>query len=102
MVSHMIFAIALIHSKSCASLAGQTNESGTSPSSTTLNNIVMDLASSTAADKAVKAILPFLKDLSDVEWWTGLLAAWIGFEVEGPPKSVSSFHNLICSLTYIL
>jgi hypothetical protein len=95
MVSHMIFAIALINSKSCASLTGLMNESGTSSSSTTPNDIVMDLALSTSADKAVKAILPFLKELSEVEWWTGLLAAWIDFEVEGPPKSVSSFYVLI-------
>jgi hypothetical protein len=95
MVSRMLFAIALTNSKFCASVAGQTNKSGTSPSSTTLNNIVMDLALSTAADKAVKAVLPFLKDLSEAEWWTGLLAAWIGFEIEGPPKSVSSFCILI-------
>ena len=67
--------------------------SGTSksPSSTTPNNIVMDLSFSTTADKAVKAVLPFLKELSDTEWWTGLLVAWINFEGDGPPKSVSSF-----------
>jgi ABC-type phosphate/phosphonate transport system substrate-binding protein len=88
MVSHMI-AIALINYKSCASLTGCTNESGSSSSSTTSNNIVMDIVSSSSADKAVKAILPFLKELSEVDWWTGLLVAWIEFEVEGPPKSVS-------------
>ena len=71
------------------------NISGTSPSSTTPNNIIMDVALSTTADKAVKAILPFLKELSNDEWWTGLLAAWINFEVEGPPKSVSFFYILI-------
>ena len=46
-------------------------------------------------DKAVKAIHPFLKELSEVDWWTGLLAAWINFEAEGPPKSVSSFDILL-------
>lgn len=79
-------------------MAGPLNISSTSPgspSSTTHNNIVMDLALSTTADKAVKVILPFLKELSEAEWWTGLLAAWINFEVEGPPKSVSSFYILI-------
>jgi hypothetical protein len=45
----------------------------------------------TTADKAVKAILPFLKELSDDQWWTALLAAWLNFEVEGPPKYVSPF-----------
>ena len=88
MVSHMI-AIALINYKSCASLAGCTNGSGSSSPSTTSNDIAMDNVSSSSADKAVKAILPFLKELSKVEWWTGLLAVWIEFEVEGPPKSVS-------------
>jgi len=43
----------------------------------------------TTADKAVKAILPFLQELCNEDWWTGLLAAWINFEDEGPPKSVS-------------
>jgi len=91
----MIFAISLINSKPCASLAGLMNISGTSPSSPTPNNTILDLSLSTTADKAVKAILPFLKELSNDEWWTGLLAAWINFEVEGPPKSVSSFYILI-------
>jgi hypothetical protein len=72
-------------------LAGATNISGTSASSTaTTPNIAMDLALAPSVDKAVKAILPFLKELSEVDWWTGLLAAWIKFEAEGPPKSVSS------------
>ena len=52
----------------------------------------MDLALATTVDKAVKAILPFLKNLSEVDWWTRLLAAWIKFEAEGPPKSVSGFY----------
>ena len=55
----------------------------------------MDLSLSATADKAVKAILPFLKELSNVNWWTGLLAAWMNFEAEGPLKSVSSFDILI-------
>jgi hypothetical protein len=54
----------------------------------------MEFALATPADKAVKAILPFLKALSNDEWWTGLLAAWIKFEGEGPPKSVGSFYML--------
>ena len=41
------------------------------------------------ADKAVKAILPFFQELSNEQWWTDLLAAWINFEDKGPPKSVS-------------
>ena len=49
-----------------------------------------DLPLSTIADKSVKAIIPFLKELSEVDWWTCLLEAWIKFEGEGPPKSVSS------------
>jgi hypothetical protein len=99
MVSRMIFSIFLINSQSCASLAGQaTTISGTSPSSTMQNNTIKDLALSTIADKSVKAIIPFLKELSEVEWWTCLLEAWINFESEGPPKSVSSIYfNLICS-----
>ena len=55
----------------------------------------MDLALANTADKAVKAILPFLKELSNDDWWTRLIAAWIKFEVDGPPKSVSSFYLLI-------
>ena len=82
----MMFAVSLLNS--CSSLAATTNISGTSAIP---NSIVMDLALSATADKAVKAILPFLKELSEVEWWTGLLAAWINFEVKGPPKSASSF-----------
>jgi hypothetical protein len=86
----MIFAVSL--SLMYSLLAGLTNLSGTSPSSTTL-----DLALAITADKAVKAILPFLKELSDDEWWTRLLAAWIDFEVKGPSKSVSSFHINLAS-----
>ena len=57
----------------------------------------MDIALpvATKADKAVKAILPFLNELSNDEWWTRLLAAWIKFEVKGPPKVVSLFYILI-------
>src|ERR1700734_3909883 len=95
MVSRMIFAISLINSESCTSLAGLANISDTSPPSTTPNNIVMDPALSTTADKAVKAIFPFLRELSEIKWWTDLLAAWINFEVEGPPKSASFFYILI-------
>lgn len=58
------------------------NSSGSPPS---------DLALVTTADKAVKAILPFLKEISKDGWWTGLLAAWIDFEDKGPAKYVSSF-----------
>jgi hypothetical protein len=80
----MIFAVINL----CASLADLANiSSATSPSS----NMVMDLVLGTTADKAVKSVLPFLKELSNDDWWTGLLAAWIGFEVSGPPKSVSTF-----------
>ena len=99
MVSRMIFATSLINSETCASLAGLSNISGTSPSlptpttPTTPNNI-LDLSLSTTADKAVKAILPFLKELSETDWWTGLLTAWINFEAKGPLKSVSSFDIL--------
>jgi hypothetical protein len=55
----------------------------------------MDLALANTVDKAVKAILPFLKDISEVDWWTRLLAAWVKFEAEGPPKSVSAFYRSI-------
>ena len=55
----------------------------------------MDLALPPTVDKDMKAIHPFLKGLSEVDWWTGLLAAWINFEAEGPPKSVSSFDILL-------
>ena len=73
-----------------AFLTGLTNISGTSSSSTTA-----DLALPNTVDKAVKTILPFLKEVSNDEWWTGLLAAWINFEVRGPPKSVSFFYIFI-------
>jgi hypothetical protein len=86
--SDIIYFIFLLVINSCASLTDLMDISGTSSSSTTSENIV-SLANT--ADKAVKAILPFLKELSDEKWWTGLLAAWIDFEVKGPPKSVSSF-----------
>ena len=95
MVSRMIFPISLINSETCASLAGLANISGTSPSSATPNDIVIDLSLSTTADKAVRAILPFLKEVSETDWWTGLLAAWMSFEAEGPLKLVSSFDILI-------
>ena len=57
----------------------------------------MDIAFpvATTADKPVKAILPFLNELSNDEWWTCLLATWIKFEVKGPPKVVSLFYILI-------
>lgn len=51
----------------------------------------MDLPLANTSDKAVQAILPFLKELSNDEWWTRLLTAWIKFEVKGPAKSVSAF-----------
>ena len=54
----------------------------------------MDLALATTANKAVKAILPFLKELSKDDWWTDLLAAWINFEAKGPPKSVGFSYIL--------
>ena len=67
------------------------------PPSTTPNTIEMDIALpvATTADKAVKAILPFLNELSNGEWWTHLLAAWIKFDNKGPPKVVSLFYILI-------
>jgi hypothetical protein len=73
--------------------------SGTSTSSTTSNNNLIDLSLASTADKAVKTILPFFKELSEEKWWTDLLAAYINFEVKGPPKSVSSFLkiSLVCS-----
>ena len=49
----------------------------------------MNLTLAMTADKAVKAILPFLQELSNEQWWTDLLAAWINFEDKGPLKSVS-------------
>jgi hypothetical protein len=68
------------------------NTSGTPPpASTTLENIEIDHILATSADKAVKAILPFLKELSNDKWWTVLIEAWVKFEVKGPPKLVSSY-----------
>ena len=78
----------LIFENSCSFLAGSTNISKSTPP----NKIVMDLTLASTADKAVKAILPFLKEVSIDEWWTGLLVAWIDFEVKGPPKSVSCLY----------
>jgi len=78
------------------------DKSGTSPVSTTSKNIAMDLILPTA-DKAVKAILPFLEGLSKDKWWTVLLETWVNFEVKGAPKSVSSFfHMFISDDLYIL
>lgn len=77
-------------------MAGLENiSSATSPSS----KMVVDLALGTTADKAVKAILPFLKEVSNDEWWSALLSAWIDFEERGPPKSVSFFY-IDCYLVY--
>ena len=87
----MIFVVTFINSKT--SSAGATNVSGTSPSSSTPN---LDLALVMTADKAVKAILPFLKELSKDRWWTDLLAAWINFEAKGPPKLVCFFYIFSC------
>jgi hypothetical protein len=56
----------------------------------------------TMADKAVVAILPFLKEISNDKCWTDLISNWIHFEVENPPKAVSAiailfyFHIYIC------
>jgi hypothetical protein len=88
-------SVASLLIKSYLSTSGTTNISGSSSAPTTPDNIAMDLALATTADKAVKAILPFLKELSNDEWWTRLIAAWIKFEANGPPKSVSSFYILI-------
>jgi len=68
------------------SATGTTNISSSSSAPTTPDKIPMDLTLTTTADKAVKAILPFLKELSNDDWWTRLIAAWIKFEVDGPPK----------------
>jgi hypothetical protein len=78
-------------------LAGPTNTSGIPSASTSAhNNMVIDLALPGTADK-VKAILPYLKEISSVDWWTGLLAVWIDFEDKEPAeKSVSSFFIFIC------
>ena len=86
-MSAIIFTIFLLVINSYASLAGPMDISNNSPS----ENILIDLALATTADKAVKTIVPFLRELSDEKWWTGLLAAWINFEARGPPKSVSFF-----------
>ena len=75
--------------------------SGILPSSSTPNKIEMDHILASTADKAVKAILPFLKDLSNDEWWTGLLEAWIDFEVKGPSKSVSYFFIYFFYVHYL-
>jgi hypothetical protein len=85
----MIFCI--VFEKYCSFLAGSANIS----KSTLPNKIVMDLTLASTADKAVKAILPFLKEVSNDEWWTCLLVAWIDFEVRGPPKSVSRLYIYI-------
>jgi hypothetical protein len=55
----------------------------------------MELTLASTADKAVMSILPFLQEVSNDEWWTRLLVAWIDFEVRGPPKGqkfVSCFY----------
>jgi hypothetical protein len=61
----------------------------------------MDLVFTTTADKAVKAILPFLKELSKEEWWNRLLDSWINFEVKGPPKSVILFYFILFSCSHL-
>ena len=90
-----IFAVSFINSGSYSALAGATDVSGTPPPSTTLDNITKEIALETTTDKAVKAILPFLKELSNNEWWNLLLASWISFEAKGPPKLVNLFYKLI-------
>ena len=82
----MTFAFSLFNFCSC--LADATIISGTLAPSTTPDNIELDLALETTANKAVKVILPFLKELSNEGWWNCLLESWINFEVKGPPKSV--------------
>jgi len=94
MVSLFIHVASLLIN-SYLSSSGTTNISGSTSAPTTPNNIAMDLALATTADKAVKAILPFLKELSNDDWWTRLIAAWIKFEADGPPKLVSSLYPLI-------
>ena len=57
---------------------------------------MIDLALPGTADK-VKVILPYLKEISSVDWWTGLLAAWIDFEDKEPAeKSVIFLYIFIC------
>jgi hypothetical protein len=80
-----------------------TNTSGIPSSSTSApDNMVVDLALPATADK-VKAILPYLKEISNADWWTGLLAAWIDFEDKVPAvKSVSFFLSLFDIFIYNL
>jgi len=73
-------------------LTDAANE-GIRPSSTSPDTFAMNLALATA-DRAVKSIYPFFKELSEDEWWTDLLAAWIKFEAKGPPKSVGFLYIL--------
>ena len=74
------------------------------PPSITSDNIPMDVILANPADKAVKSILPFLKELSSDLWWTDLLEVWIDFENKGPPKSVSFylFILLYIFINYII
>jgi hypothetical protein len=66
------------------------------------NSATIAFPSATMADKAVVAILPFLKEISSDKSWTELISNWINFEVENPPKAVSAmsilsyFHIDIC------
>ena len=94
-VMTQIFAVSFINSGSYSALAGATDVSGSPPPFTTLNNITKEIALETTTDKDVKAILPFLKELSNDEWWNQLLASWISFEAKGPPKLVNLFYKLI-------
>ena len=41
-------------------------------------------------DKAVVSILPFLKSISSDQKWNALIENWILFELENPPKGVST------------
>jgi hypothetical protein len=43
-------------------------------------------------DKAVVSILPFLKSVSSDQKWNALIDNWILFELENPPKGVSSYR----------
>jgi hypothetical protein len=55
----------------------------------------MNLTLAMTADKSVKAILPFLQELSNEQWWTDLLAAWINFEDKRPSTKLVSCLKIV-------
>jgi hypothetical protein len=64
------------------------SSSASTPSSDDI--LVPQLSTANKAGSAVITILPFLKKISDEEFWVYLLKNWVSFKTENPPKTVSA------------